>query len=86
MTTTRNYVKRVSSYWEGRKTVPVKISRSELCDILVAINAVEVVRCRDCKYLMFSDFYGECGKVHMGVVGPDDFCSRGEQKDGDGDG
>lgn len=46
------------------------------------MDTVEVVRCRDCKYLMFSDFYGECGKGHMGVVGPDDFCSRGERKDG----
>ena len=44
------------------------------------MDTVEVVRCRDCKYLMFSDFYGECGKGHMGVVGPDDFCSRGERR------
>ena len=46
------------------------------------INAVEVVRCRECKHLMFSDCYGECGKGHMGVVRPDDFCSRGERKEG----
>lgn len=46
------------------------------------VDAVEVVRCRECKHLMFSDFYGECGKGHMGVVSPDDFCSRGEWKEG----
>ena len=46
------------------------------------VDAVPVVRCRDCKHLMFSDFYGECGKGHMGVVSPDDFCSRGEWKEG----
>lgn len=46
------------------------------------VDAVEVVRCRECKNLMFSDFYGECGKGHMGVVSPDDFCSRGERKEG----
>ena len=46
------------------------------------INAVEVVRCLECKHLMFSDCYGECGKGHMGVVRPDDFCSRGERKEG----
>lgn len=46
------------------------------------INDVEVVRCLDCKYLMFSDCYGECGKGYMGVVRPDDFCSRGEWKEG----
>ena len=46
------------------------------------VDAVEVVRCKDCKYLMFSDFYGECGKGYMGIVRPDDFCSRGERKEG----
>ena len=45
------------------------------------IDAVPVVRCRECKHLMFSDCYGECGKGHMGVVRPDDFCSRGERKE-----
>ena len=50
------------------------------------INAVEVVRCRECKHLMFSDCYGECGKGHMGIVSPDDFCSYVERKDGDGNG
>ena len=48
------------------------------------VDAVEVVRCKDCKYLMFSDCYGECGKGHMGVVRPYDFCSYGERKEGAG--
>lgn len=43
----------------------------------------EVVRCKDCKYLMFSDMYGECSQAHMGIVRPDDFCSYGERKEGD---
>ena len=47
-----------------------------------AIDVVPVVRCKDCKYLMFSDFYSECGKGYMGIVRPDDFCSRGERKEG----
>ena len=46
------------------------------------VDAVEVVRCKDCKYLMFSDCYGECGKGHMGIVSPYDFCSYGERKEG----
>ena len=46
------------------------------------VDAVSVVRCRECKHLMFSDCYGECGKGNMGVVRPDDFCSRGERKEG----
>lgn len=45
------------------------------------VDAVEVVRCRDCKNIMFSDCYGECGKGHMGIVRPDDFCSYGERKE-----
>ena len=46
------------------------------------VDAVEVVRCKDCKYLMFSDCYGECGKGHMGIVSTYDFCSYGERKEG----
>ena len=46
------------------------------------VDAVEVVRCKDCKYLMFSDCYGECGKGHMWIVSPYDFCSYGERKEG----
>ena len=49
------------------------------------VDVVEVVRCRDCKHLMFSDFYGECKRGNLGIVNPDDFCSYGERKDGDGD-
>lgn len=46
-------------------------------------DVVEVVRCKDCKHLMFSDMYGECSQAHMGIVRPDDFCSYGERKDGE---
>lgn len=46
------------------------------------VDVVSVVRCRECKHLMFSDCYGECGKGHMGIVRPNDFCSRGERKEG----
>ena len=41
---------------------------------------------KDCKHLMFSDFYGECKRGNLGIVKPDDFCSYGERKDGDGNG
>ena len=46
-------------------------------------DVVEVVRCKDCKFLMFSDFYGECSNGHMCNVSPDDFCRRGIRKDGE---
>lgn len=44
-------------------------------------DIVAVVRCKDCKHLMFSDCYGECGAARIGIVSPDDFCSYGERKD-----
>ena len=39
-----------------------------------------LVLCRNCKHLMFSDCYGECNKF-VRIVRPDDFCSWGERKD-----
>ena len=42
-----------------------------------------VVHCADCKHIMFSDMYGECSQACMGIVRPDDFCSRGERRDTD---
>ena len=44
-------------------------------------DMVAVVRCKDCKHLMFSDCYGECGAARMGIVNPDDYCSYGERKE-----
>jgi hypothetical protein len=46
-----------------------------------AADVVAVVRCKDCKHLMFSDCYGECSKAYLGIVSPWDFCSRGERKE-----
>ena len=46
----------------------------------IIVDAVPAVRCKDCKHLMFSDCYGECRIGHMGIVQPDDFCSRGERR------
>lgn len=45
-------------------------------------DVVEVVRCKDCKHLMFSDCYGECRLNHLWIVRPDDYCSRGKRKEG----
>lgn len=50
-------------------------------DSAPAADVVEVVRCKDCKHLMFSDMYGECSQAHMGIVRPDDFCSYGEREE-----
>lgn len=37
----------------------------------------DVVHCKDCKFLEFSDHHGECAKGCIGIVGPEDYCSRG---------
>ena len=59
-----------------------------------AVNAVEVVRCRDCKHLNVlnrKELYAHCPKTNT-VFLPFDldtrehFCSLGERKDGDGNG
>ena len=61
------------------------VTDKEIAEI-PTVETVEVVRCRDCKHLMFSDLYGECKRGNLGIVNPDDFCSYGERNDGDGNG
>lgn len=39
-----------------------------------------IIYCKNCKYLMFSDCYAECGKAYRGIVGINDFCDKGESK------
>ena len=44
---------------------------------------ISVVKCRDCKYLKDSPMAAWCGnKKGMGFISGDDFCSKGERKDG----
>ena len=40
----------------------------------------ERVYCKDCKYLIFSDCYGECSKAYRGIVNPDNYCEHGERR------
>ena len=57
-----------------------------------AVNAVPVVRCRDCKWYQIRRWNYinpeyDCRKTHALLdVSPEDFCSYGERKDGDGNG
>ena len=53
-----------------------------------AVNAAPVVRCRDCNHCDPENHHCD---HYMGTVAPlrrkpDDFCSYGERKDGDGNG
>lgn len=55
---------------------------------LPSTDAVEVVRCKDCKHYQFADnrAFGfpvkRCEWTGFEDVDDDDFCSRGEQRDG----
>ena len=69
-------------YSDFHKSMADLTSLRELLEDTPAADVVDVVRCKDCKHLMFSDMYGECSQAHMGIVRPDDFCSYGERKDG----
>lgn len=55
-------------------------TRSQFKRMAAQLGYEAVVHCKDCKHLMFSDCYGECGAGRMGIVGPHDFCSYGERK------
>lgn len=43
-------------------------------------DRIEVVRCKDCKHLTFSDFYGECDRGYLSIVRPDCYCCYGEKR------
>ena len=47
-----------------------------------AVDAVPVVRCKDCKHYFYSSFSMGMKCKHDGLEwGKDDFCSSGERKD-----
>ena len=63
----------------------------EMWDEFEDVEMVEVVRCKDCLYWQKSGLFSgymvcryvvDCSVVRR----EDDFCSRGERKDGDGNG
>ena len=56
-----------------------------MLDRMPTIDAVSVVRCRECKHCDPENYHCD---HHMGTAAPlrrkpDDFCSYGERKDGD---
>lgn len=59
-----------------------------LIDDATTVDAVEVVRCRDCKWWHEDDDVGHCDNPDGldNYAKPDDFCSYAERKEGDGNG
>lgn len=85
--------------WAVRITSPNNLSTADtmyVLDALPAVDAVEVVRCKDCERM--SEKYGEYVCSHalptksltqyfvmgtdiLAIVQPDDFCSRGKRRE-----
>lgn len=59
----------VVSHMDGLNLCPAPDERDE-----------ELVMCKDCEHLMFSDCYGECGAGHYGIVSPGHTCPHGKRR------
>lgn len=51
-----------------------------------SVDAVPVVRCKDCDHGININNMIACTKFREVIHKPEDFCSYGERKDGDGNG
>lgn len=70
-------------------TGPIGVSVRKVIDKQPTIDAVPVVRCKDCEHYQTDDLDGNtlCGcTLHSAMldITPDSFCSYGERKDGEG--
>ena len=62
------------------KTVQRCIEAIDKCPFETGLQ--KVVHCVDCSHLGFKDFYGVCRIDGLdGIVGPNDYCSRGVKRD-----
>ena len=80
-------VLRTESVEIGGNAVSVARWMTALDVAIKALDAVPVVRCRECKHYDTADFDGNilCGcTLHSAMldITPDSFCSHGERKEG----
>lgn len=52
-------------------------------DTVQPMSEENIVHCKECKHLMFSDFEGECSKGYKGIVRPNDSCPFGVRERGE---
>lgn len=52
-------------------------------DTVKPMSEENIVHCKECKHLMFSDFEGECSKGYKGIVRPNDNCPFGVRERGE---
>lgn len=85
------YAEEVMALICGMDSLPWEESAQEMVESLTTVDAVEVVRCRDCTYYI-EDQYGSVCYFHSQIESEDypafqvamlpwDFCSYGERKD-----
>ena len=62
----------------------IKQDFADMISNATTVDAVPVVRCKDCKWL-YSEMGNYCCRSHRGLVRicENSFCSYGERKDGD---
>ena len=81
---------RMTEYDEGGWGMNVSVVRMEDINAIPAADVVEVVRCKDCKYIRPEvDAYTQeavgcwCSLLDLGSIQDEHFCSYGERKDGE---
>lgn len=65
-------------YSSGQAHKAYGIAIDDVCDA-PAVDAVPVVRCKDCRYLYFKDMSAYCPHS-VSACRPDNFCSCGERR------
>lgn len=81
------YVSKIEGFEKMRVAIEVIIQN---IDDMPTVDAVPVVRCRDCKHHHYEKHFDKripyCDRINYGYGWQDnDYCSRGERKGGDGD-
>lgn len=62
--------------------LPYKASVKRVLIQAPTVDVVEVVRCKDCRFLThLDDGTPECTRVYLGIVHDNDFCSYGERRE-----
>ena len=75
--------------YEVGKWMPMRVVHVEDIEEAPTIDAVPVVRCKDCKHRVdwheegYSEDAGMCICAKPHIVAPNHYCSYGERKDGD---
>lgn len=69
---------------DGLKTEIIERAISDITEVVDDVPTVDIVHCKDCKYWEYDvdTDVGFCVRTEDCDWSADDFCSRGERKDG----